>query len=94
MESGMDDPRMGLEEEVDRLMREAAAKSSLGMAAWVSGEGGVADDALPREGELELEALRRIFLASRDFTLAMLTGQAEAIRLLAREIEALSRQLP
>jgi hypothetical protein len=80
---------MGLEEDVSKVVRDAVAKTSIGMAAWVGAEQGIAEQVAPREGETEIEALRRISLASRELTQAMLSGQLDALRLLAREIEAL-----
>jgi len=80
---------MSLEEDVDKVIRDAVLTTSIGMAAWVSQMEGVKEQALPREGETEIDALRRIFQATRDLMLGMLTGQHEAIRLLARQIDAL-----
>jgi hypothetical protein len=80
---------MSLEDEVNDLIRNAAASTSIGMAAWVHGREGIREEATDREGGSELDALTRSLDQTRELVLALISGHHDAIALLAREIDAL-----
>jgi hypothetical protein len=71
-----------LQQEVMRLMREAAQATDLGMAGWVGGREGVTAEVVLPDGELDPNKILELVLAFHE-------GQRQAILRLAAELEAL-----
>jgi hypothetical protein len=84
-----DNAAMSLSDDVNRIIRDAAATTSIGLAAAVYSQEGISDQATPREGETQIEALARVLETSRELILALIGGHHEALLLLAGEIDAL-----